>query len=355
MMCCSSRSYLQRLSGLTFAVTASVGLWLVAPALGMAAEPDESEQSRPQSSSESQGRARSDEQLLKLLEEVELRSAWDWLESRRDDLSRNVTDAGRNLDDWLAGEFVGERENESYLRIRLNQRVGRHSTYHSTARISGRIDLPQASERWKLIFESESQQRRTLVQQRLDNFHPSSLTGGFRYELLDRGDWQFNHDIGLRARIPLDPFYRFRSRYGTELGENWGLGLDHRLYYYHQDGWAQDGRLYFSRELADTMIFRLSSEARYQHHLRQTEFAQIASIFQALGDLETMTYEVGVLGKNRPNTRINSYYAQILYRRAIYEDWLVMEVVPQLLTERAESWRPDPRVQFNIEVFFFDF
>lgn len=294
-------------------------------------------------------------QIFRALDDVELSDAWGWLETRRDSLSRNVSTVGRNLDDWLAGEFVGERENQSYLRIRFNQRVGRHTTYTSNARVSGRVDLPQASERWQLIFESEDQERSSISEQRLDNIYPSSFSGGFRYALEDRGGWQFNHDVGVRARIPLDPFYRFRTRYGRDLGEEWRLGLHHRVSYYHNDGWTQDARLFFNRDLTDSVLFRVSSEAKYLHKGRVTEFAQYLSVFQSMGEFETMTYEVGVIGINRPTTRIDSYYAQVVYRRAIHEDWLVMELAPQLLTKRARNWRPDPRVQLSIEVYFFDF
>jgi hypothetical protein len=44
----------------------------------------------------------------------------------------------------------------------------------------------------------------------------------------------------------------------------------------------------------------------------------------------------------------------MVYRKAIYEDWLIMEVVPQLLFEARYDWKPDPRVQLNLEIYFFD-
>jgi hypothetical protein len=297
------------------------------------------------------------QRVLRALDEIEVVSdAWDWLEDRRDELSRNVTSAGRNLDDWLAGEAVGERYNQSYLRLRLNQRVGRHNNYFSTFRISGRLDLPRASERWKLILESESQERTSMQQQRLDNIVPSSFSGGFRYELEERGGWRFNHDVGMRARLPIDPFYRFRSRYGRDLGEEWRLGVNHQVHYYHNDGWGQDVRTYFGRELSEDLLLRITTDVRYQHTgRRKIEFGQYVALHQSLGELRTLSYEAGVLGVTRPSTRIENYYGQVVYRRAIHQDWLVMELVPQLVTERSNSFKVDPRFQFNLEIYFFDF
>jgi len=184
--------------------------------------------------------------LRRTLDDLELDRTWQWLESRRDIVSRNVSVVGRNLDDWLAGEVVGERANESHLRLRLNQRIGRFNTYHSNARISGRIDLPRASERWKLIFETESEEQRSLRDQRLDNMSSSSFIGGFRYEHPERNGWRFNHDIGLDSSIPIDPFYRFRIRYGADINEDWYIGLNNRLFYYHHEGLGQDTRLFFT-------------------------------------------------------------------------------------------------------------
>src|SRR5690606_32380384 len=113
------------------------------------------------------------EELPRLPAVLQESSAWSWLESSRDSVSRNVTNIGRQLDDWLAGDGVGERSNERYLRLRLNQQISETGAYYSNVRISGRVDLPRATERWKLIFESEHSELESLRDQRLDNIRPS--------------------------------------------------------------------------------------------------------------------------------------------------------------------------------------
>lgn len=293
--------------------------------------------------------------LTRTMAEIEHSDAWRWLEARRDGMSKNVSVVGRNLDDWLAGEGIGERSNESYMRIRINQRVGRFNAYHSNARIGGSVDLPRATERWKLIFESENTERDSLRDQRLNNVSTTSFTGGFRYEHPERNGWRFNHDIGMRAKIPLDPFYRFRVRYGADLSDQWYAGFSTRIFYYNNDGWGQDTRVFFTRILTEELNFRIESEVNYQHDERLTEFSQSVALYQALGERETMTYEVGLIGQNRPVATVDNYFVQMVYRKAIYEDWLVLEVVPQLLAEHEYDWKPDPRVQLNLEIYFFDF
>tara|TARA_R110002072_G_scaffold170552_2_gene324121 strand:+ start:41864 stop:42967 length:1104 start_codon:yes stop_codon:yes gene_type:complete len=279
-----------------------------------------------------------------------------WLEDQRDDMSHNVSVVGSNFDGWLAGDDEEiSRQNESYVRLRFNQRIGRHDAYFSNARIGGRLDLPRASERWKLIFESETAEQNSLRDQRLSNINTSSFTGGFSYQTAERNGWRFNHDIGVSGDLPLDVFYRFRTRYGVSLSDNWTFGLSNRVFYYHHDGWGQDTRLSLLNRINDQWSFRVDSEVNYEHQDRLTEFGQSVAWQQRLGERETMSYELGLLGQNRPESGVDSYYAQMIYRKAIYEDWLVLEVVPQLLFENRYNWEPDPRVQLNFEVYFFEF
>ncbi len=161
--------------------------------------------------------------------------------------------------------------------------------------------------------------------------------------------------MGVKGRIPLDPFYRFRTRYGHDINQRWHFGVDQKFWFYNTEGFGEDARFFFSRNIRDDMFLRIDSEANYKDKYNEFEFAQTVSVHQTLGERETLTYEGGVIGTNRPSARVESYYAQTVYRKAIHEDWLVMELVPQLIMERDEDWHPDPRIQFNLEIYFFDF
>lgn len=284
-----------------------------------------------------------------------LRRPWQWLEGRRDQVSRNVTALGTYLDNWLAGDIVGDEDNQTYLRVRFNQLSGSRSGYNSELKIGGRLDLPRTSERWKLIFESDVEELNSLDENRLENTSSNVSIGGFRYEHRSRSGWDFSHDIGLRARLPADPFYRFRAAYGRELSPAWSLGFNQKFWYYDSRGWGYDTVVSFDRELTERRFLRISSEFTYKDDRNLMEFGQAVSIHRTMGDMETLSYEAGVLGWNRPNVRVNDYYAQVSYRRAIHEDWLIMELAPQLLVSRDENWHPEPRLFFNLEVLFFDF
>ncbi|MBL4820346.1 MAG: hypothetical protein JKY98_05050 [Gammaproteobacteria bacterium] len=280
---------------------------------------------------------------------------WQWLAGRRDRVSRDVTALGGYLDEWLAGEGVGEQANETYLRVRLNQLWGSRDGYNSKLKIGGRLDLPMVSERWQLIFESDVEELNTLVENVLGETGSNVSIGGFRYQRETESGWKLSHDVGLRARLPADPFYRFKAAYGRQITNDWSLGFKQKIWHYQSQGWGYDTEVSFEREMQADSILRFRSELNFQDDHNFIEFGQSVALHRSLGNRETISYEAGVLGINRPNVRIEDYYVQVLYRRAVYEDWLIMEAIPQILVSNDESWHPQPRLLVNLEVLFFDF
>jgi len=280
---------------------------------------------------------------------------WEWLLGSRDQLSRQISSLGHNLDEWLAGEGVGEQVNETYLSVRLNQVAGSFDGYNSKLKIGGRLDLPRVSDRWKLIFESDVEELNSLEENVLDDAQSSASIGGFRYQNVTDSGWEISHDFGLQARLPADPFYRMRLAYGADIGNLWSLAIRQKIWHYDSRGWGYDTEFSFIKELAADRIFSYTTEFNFEDADNITEFGQTLTLHQTLGAMETLSYELGFLGQNRPNLRVDDYYTRVLYRKAVFENWLIFEVAPQIIVSREENWRPQPRLMVNLEVLFFDF
>ncbi len=280
---------------------------------------------------------------------------WQWLLGNREVVSRNVTAVGRNLDNWLAGEGIGEQSNQTYLSVRLNQQIGSRDGYHSRARIGGSLDLPRASERWRLIFESDAEELNSLEGDVLGDEVSGEGIAGLSYQQKLGERWQLSHAIGLRDRLPADPFYRFKAQHQRTLNADWSLSFRQKIWHYKTQGWGYDTDFTFNREISASKILSISSGVKYQQDRKRTEFSQILALHDTRAEFETLSYELGLLGSNRPNSRINDYFTGVRYRHALEDDWLFVEVVPQLLVSRDENWRPELRLIINLEMLFFDF
>lgn len=281
-------------------------------------------------------------------------SPWQWLEGERDKISRNVTALGQNLDAWLAGKNISDSPNETYLRIRFNQQLASFTGYHSRVRIDGSLDLPQASKRWKLIFESDSEELNSLENNVLDDEASNESIGGLSYQHEVGKSWQINHSIGLRSRLPADPFYRFKAQKEHKINEIWSLNFQQKIWNYKSQGWGYGTQASFNRIINQGKILQISSAVRYQQDRNLTEFSQAIALHNSLAQFRTISYELGILGLNRPNTRINDYYIGAQYRQALRGDWLFLETFPQIIVARDESWRPEPRLLINLEMLFSD-
>jgi hypothetical protein len=279
---------------------------------------------------------------------------WQWLEGEREKISRNVTALGQNLDAWLAGENISDSPNETYLRVRFNQQLASFAGYHSRIKIDGSLDLPQTSKRWKLIFESDSEELSSLEDNVLGDETSRESIGGLSYQHEVGKSWQVNHSIGLRSRVPADPFYRFKAQREHKLNEAWSLNFQQKLWNYKSQGWGYDTEVSFNRIINQGKILQISSEVKYQQNHNLTEFSQTIALHNSLAQFRTISYELGILGLNRPNIRINDYYIGAQYRRALRGDWLFLETAPQIIVARDENWRPEPRLLINLEMLFSD-
>ena len=67
---------------------------------------------------------------------------------------------------------------------------------------------------------------------------------------------------------------------------------------------------------------------------------------------QSLAFEVGTSAETRPNLRDLSYFSSLRYRRDIHRGWLFLELKPQLLFARENSYRADPALVLTLEALF---
>ncbi len=281
--------------------------------------------------------------------------SWAWLVREQEVMSRRVSLLAHEIDSWLAGERVSARRNESYLSMRVFQQASSLDGYHSRVRLGGRLDLPAFSERLKLVFDSDNREQNDLDENILEDSRSGGAVAGVRFEQLDQGRLRIDHDIGLRVRSSPDPYYRLRTRYGQDLGGDWALSLENRLWWFRRDGLGADLDLSFGKYLNDRDVLIFTNRFRYQDREALREFAQAVEFHRSLGLQETLSYELGYLGEDRNSTtKATDYYLRATYRKPLEGDWLFLDLSPQLVWEKELNWKTDFRLQLNLEVYFSD-
>lgn len=281
----------------------------------------------------------------------------EWIIAQREMRSVQVQSVGAWADRTLSGDTRALPLNESYLRLGIatTSETGDLAQIEPEARF--RLDLPTAKEKLRLVVESDSEETTSLGERDRDRQLVDSersdneATGALRY-LTDITDTlNISNDVGARLHFPPDAFWRLRSTATFDLDANWQLGVDQRIYYFHQDGWGESTYLGFSRRVGP-WDFISSSELRWIHSDREFEFSQIFSLYQRLNNRAELNPRIGILGESQPGWRTTEYFGDLTYRYRLFSTWLYAEAIPAINFTREESFDSITSLTLRIEMFF---
>ena len=289
-------------------------------------------------------------------------SAWlsvsNWVIRQERQYGESVQAVGAWADRTLSGSSRVLPNNESYLRLgaAAKSETGKLADFEPEVRF--RLEVPTAEEKLKLVIDSETEDLVPLVERDRDRQLTesertnSNTTGALRY-IAQVGDAvNFSTDIGGRLRFPPEAFWRAKAGKSWQVGPEWGMGLEQRVYYYHTEGWGARSWFGADRSLGKGWHFYASSELEWLHDERKFEAAQIFSVRKRLNNRSVLRPRMGVLGESRPNWRSTSYFADVTWRYRVYEDWLFAELIPALEFPREESFKERGSVVFRLEMYF---
>lgn len=269
-----------------------------------------------------------------------------------------VQSLGQWADRTLSGESHDLPHNDSYLRIGF----ATESEYGDPAQLEPevrfRLDIPTTRKKLRLVIESESDELIPLEERQRDrqltepNRTSGQTTGAVRY-LSQIGDAiNLSNDIGARLHFPPDAFWRTTAEKAWQANEDWGLQVQQRFYYYHQDGWGARSWFNAGRSLGNGWNFWASSELEWVHRDRKFVAAQIFTIRKRLNNRSEITPRIGVLGESQPSWRTTSAFADLTWRYRVHSDWLFAELIPALTFPRERNFKDHGSVLFRIEMYF---
>lgn len=272
--------------------------------------------------------------------------------------SERVKGLGIRIDRFFGGEEF-EPDPTSYIRVRT---IGllQESKSRAEVRVRARLALPNTEKRFSLILESEDDQRFDrgsgrepsppgLLRSSRDD--SASFMAGLRY-LRDISD-SVNLDtaIGLHLRRGMpDPYVRVRIGKSFYPG-SWEVRPLEEIYWKYHKGQGARSQLLLQRPLSNLLFFRSVSEVDWVYRERRTYVGQDLILTREISSLHAVQAHVGVRGESEP-MRVVNWFVNVGWRRNIYKKWLFLELRPELLFDRDESFRAEPRLFLTLEGFF---
>ena len=280
------------------------------------------------------------------------------LHDSRDNWSERVDSFARGVDHFFVGNSSLSESNHSYARLRVGGKWSEGGQYIDETDLKFRLDLPATKRYYKLIIENDSDEDLTLEEQNRPNFIGNqqsgldSLSAALQYAETIHDNWKTKARIGIKGGLPLDVFTRFTLKRRWTPGYGWNLPYHFRLSYFHSDGYKAHNSLSFEHPLPYSLFFTAKSAIAWTQERNTMESAQTFSIFQHINENKGINYRVGILGESASHTLVSAYFLSAHYRRLIYEDWLYVDIIPEINYSREFDYEAKSSITLRLEVFF---
>lgn len=252
-------------------------------------------------------------------------------------------------------------DNETYLRVRLARvfAEGGESSPRHDFNLSS--DLPKTRGRLKLIIQSERDDFESLVEQQaddstarssVDDEEDNDIEAALRYVWPGAPQWNPDLEIGIRSRLPLDPFVKMRIRRDFVLSDNWRFRNRHELFYYHQNGLGERSLLEFSRPLGESWFFSNSTGLQWAEREGRLEYDNIVSLIHFHRDNKRYIYRTGFFSQQQPRSQLLGYFVEAVYRRRLYKELLYAELTPGVRWLRENDFKDQTTLTFRLLMYF---
>lgn len=278
-----------------------------------------------------------------------------------DSVSRWVDNTARNIDNFFGTEESYRVHNDSYLRISQEFSWEESDGFSQDLGVRFRLDLPTATERLRVIFESDPEESEgTLEEQgagtvrRTQPESSRSVLGLGSFLGRDkRESWDANVNAGVRLRFPLNPYVRFTAERLWDIGEGpWMLESNNRVSWFNDDGYFARTRWDVGRPFGQRDHLRFITTFQWREEEDELEFYEAVEWNRILGPRSVVRYAGVAVGRSGSRPRAETFYLLADYRRNIHREILFLDLVPELHFPREADFDPRWMMTVRLELYF---
>lgn len=282
-----------------------------------------------------------------------------WVDETNDFVSQMVLDFSEFIDHGLAKDEEDEPIlNKSYIKIRTSAKYSHRGYFDSDENISVRIDLPHTEHNWKIIFETDPDDYDDLESKQRGLSSSSSNSkgafGGIRLQDEQISHWKTSFDLGIKIRLPFDPFARAEIYRVGKLSESWTTQVNQEFFYFNSKGLGTLSSLnfYYDVNELEGKIFKIGSSAQYLYEDDQWEVLHQVQYFDRVNEKNLMQYSFGISIYPYDEDEVSNIWLSASWIRKLYKNWLFLTVTPQFELPREYDYKLNPGIYVELEAFF---
>ena len=277
-------------------------------------------------------------------------SSHNWLSDYVDSLSYGID--GFFVDTFFGDDVINDDISGSRAKISFFTRreIGQPVDYKYG--ISLRVVLPNTDEQFSLLVES-SDDEESRENTPVDSVEKAEYSTALRYMFKETENWKVSFDNGVKWGLPPDPFTRLRFRrldyydtYSTRITQTFDWAVT--------DGLGEETRFEVNRPLNIDRLVRFSGGARYDLNNDYFELDYGITLYHELNRKEVLAYYLRVSGENHQTMSFNNYGICLRYRRMVYQDWIFVEVTPEIESANENYYDATPIIMFRFEALIGD-
>ena len=292
-----------------------------------------------------------------------------FIDFQRDYVADKFVSLANQIDSFFGDDRNFQETNKSVLQIDATRVMQQGNTPNIALTYKAKFHLPNAQKRLRLILESNPDQNlpgqtlaQQLQQQEASIFKsvatPDSYGAAIRFENKEGSPFQLNADGGLKAdsgqqfyNYSVHPFARSSASYTQPL-KSVQLKWTESLFWFNTTGVGENTQLDVDHHYTDKVLFRATTGATFLVSNEDYTFHQDFSIFDTLNEQASLLYQISANGVSRPVAEITEYVALVLYRRRVHQDWIFLDINPQLHYPKANEFQLNAELILRLEFMF---
>ena len=269
--------------------------------------------------------------------------------------SDGFTDFISSVDGFLGDGTESSSSNESRARIRLEASRPGGEDLGFDASVKLRIVLPQAEQRFRLLFSSDDDEESSVVSEegtirpaRVESSADRNASVAVRFIRTARETSSVNLDLGLRQRDGLvQVFGRLNTVAEGEMVRRWTGRVANSFFYYRKSGYENRLRFDVSRPVArrGNVFFRTNTAFNWRRGIKGANVGQTLGLYADLGErtavaLEALAgYSTAIIDGR---ARYSGAEVRVRFRQNVWRPWFFYEIWPSVAwpssTDYERAW-----------------
>lgn len=280
---------------------------------------------------------------------------FEFLDSPHDVISSGVEAVAQGMDLFFADEKVYDEATNSYARLSTYTNFKHNGQSSTNGDLHIKVDLKKTKKKLKLLLESDTDRD---LQTGVDSSsapgqksETTSFYAALQKEISRRREWRTNLSLGIKLKVPLDPYLRVRAHKNFRVGAL-KTRFTETLFWFNSKGAGASSLFEVDYSITKKVLFRSSTSELWTDFNDYHEVEQIFSIFHELSDRRAISYHIGVYGDTDPQMHLVRYYSSINYRQRVHRDWLFVELIPAISYARDNNFKHERSLTLKLEMVF---